>query len=87
LIAAVGFLLNESTYETTQGLKQGIVFFTSLIANPSTGKTPAMNLVVDCVLEIEKFRQIPEKESPLTNVASIEGLVQFLYTIRVMIGE
>ena len=48
-------------------MKESCVFYTALVAQPGTGKTPASNIVKDCLYEIEAFMQVDEKDSKLLN--------------------
>ena len=57
-----------SSYVTTlKTLEEGCVFYSGLIANPSTGKTAAMNIVKKGLLDIEKFLKISPDKSKSIN--------------------
>lgn len=87
LLASMAFLLKQSTISPFEGTQQGICMYTVLIANPSTGKSPALNTVQDLIYKIEDYRQIPPEKSPIISVGSIEGLLEYLSSIQCMIGE
>ena len=57
-------------------MKESCVFYTALIGQPGTGKTPALNIVKDALREIEVFMQIDEMESKLLN-----GEILFLLSL------
>jgi hypothetical protein len=61
---------------------KGISFYTALVGNPSTGKSPALNVVFRCMLDIETYRQVPAMDSPITNAATIEALLEYLNTLQ-----
>jgi hypothetical protein len=61
--------------------------YAALIANPSTGKSPAMNMIQNIILKIENHFGISPANSPITNVGSVEGLLEYLTDIPCMIGN
>jgi hypothetical protein len=79
-------MLYHSTAQPFQKSRQGICNFTALIAHPSTGKSPALNLVKNAVIKVENFLETTPEKSALTNSASVEGLLQHLSNIPCMIG-
>lgn len=85
-ISTLAFLVKKSTISPLQDNHQGVSFYSTLVANPSTGKTLAMNVIQNPILEIEAFRKVSPDDSPITNVASVEGLLEYLSTINCMIG-
>ena len=87
LITAVGFLLGQSVIQPFPKSSQGICTYTALIANPSTGKSPAMNVVKKSIVKIEIFNNTAPDDSQLTNVGSVEGLLSYLDKIPCMIGK
>jgi len=87
LLTAAGLLLHHTTVQPFTRSRQGICMFTSLIANPSTGKTPALNLIKNALIKLEEFLNIPYERSALTNSASVEGLLEYLNQIPCMAGS
>jgi len=86
LIAAIGLLLHQSTVSPFDRSRQGICNFTALIAHPSTGKTPALNVIKSAVTKLEEFNGISAEKSALTNSASVEGLLEHLDKISCMLA-
>lgn len=68
-------MLNQSI------ITQSIGIYSALIANPSTGKSPAMNVIKRAVVKIAHSEQ-PQ----LTNTGSVEGLLQHLNKLTCLIG-
>ena len=86
LISAIGLYLGQSVVKPFDERATGFCNFTCLIAHPSTGKSPAMNLIKKAVSAVEAFNQIPQHASQLTNIGSVEGLMEYLSIIPCMIG-
>lgn len=84
LLTAMGLLLHQSSVQPFEHSKQGICNFTALIAHPSTGKTPALNVIKAAIMKIETFNKVPHEKSRLTNSASVEGLLEHLNNIPCM---
>jgi hypothetical protein len=78
ILCAIGHLMPKSKIIAGDDVKQKFVFYTALLGNPSTGKTPAMDLVLDAVYELERHDNIPDDESQLANEATVEGLIDLL---------
>ena len=55
--------------------RQGFVFYTALVANPSMGKTTGMEIIKAAVVEVEKYNQISENDSRLVNCKKINLFV------------
>ena len=58
MIAAIGLYLGQSNVKPFEEKSTGFCNYTSLIANPSTGKSPAMNLVKKAVRMIENYNKV-----------------------------
>jgi len=84
LLTAIGLLLHQSTVEPFDNNRQGICNFSALIAHPSTGKTPALNVVKSALVKLEAFNRVPPEKSSLTNSGSVEGLLEHLNNIPCM---
>ena len=46
---------------------EGMVIYSALIAEPATGKSPAMSLVRKALVEVESYLNIPQDQSKLVN--------------------
>jgi hypothetical protein len=86
LLAALGLLLHQSTVQPFERSRQGICNFTALIAHPSTGKTPACNVIKDSLIKLESYKRVPPDCSFLTNSGSVEGLLEHLNNIPCMVA-
>jgi hypothetical protein len=87
LIAALGFFLGQSNIEPFPNQKNGVCSYTALVANPSTGKSQALNLIKRAIGKVENYYDIPHQDSRFTNAASVEGLLDNLSKINVLIGK
>ena len=67
LLTAVSHLISRSSISALVDYKQALVFYGGLAAYPSTGKTPAMDLIKKSFIAVEKFLEIDSVESPLIN--------------------
>lgn len=86
LLAAIGLLLHQTTISPFERSRQGICNFTALIAHPSTGKTPALNVIKGAMIKVEAYNEVPPNKSCLTNSGSVEGLLEHLDTIPCMLA-
>ena len=67
LISSVSYSLQLTKVKAIRTLQESISVYTALIAEPGTGKSPAMTLVRDCMQEIEKYYQVTDENSKLVN--------------------
>jgi hypothetical protein len=86
LLAAIGVLLHRSTVQAFNSSKSGICMYTALIAQPSTGKSPANDIVKGAMYKIEQYHGTPPEKSMFTNSASVEGLLSHLNNIPCMVA-
>ncbi len=86
LLSATGLCLQHTTIQTFENSSQGICIYTALIAHPSTGKTPASNLVKSAMTKLETFCNVSPDRSQLTNTPTVEGLLHHLNNISCMLG-
>jgi hypothetical protein len=59
--------MGGSSISSLKNMRQGCVLYTSLIGQPSTGKTTAMSIVRDAVIDVEEALNINIEESKLLN--------------------
>ena len=67
LITAVSYSLQQSQINAVRTMEESMSIFTVLVAQPSTGKSPAMNLVRKSILEIERHNGVRHEDSKLVN--------------------
>lgn len=69
LLASLGHLMSTSKIKTTKKATQveGFVFYTALLGNPSTGKTPAINICKSAIYQREQCLQIKPEASAIAN--------------------
>ena len=67
LLSGVSFLMANSDISALNKMKQGFIVYGALAANPATGKSPAMDLVRDSLLDIEEYSGIQAQDSRLIN--------------------
>lgn len=67
LLTTISFLLANSSIETFSNQHEGIVCYSCLIAQPSTGKTPAMNKIKRSLIKVENYFNVLSDDSQLTN--------------------
>ncbi len=87
LIAAVGLYFGNSVVKTINEKPTGFSNFTCLIAHQSTGKSQALNCVKKSIDQVELFNKVLPHLSQLTNIGSVDGLIEYLSLIPCMIGE
>ena len=63
----------------SETLIESFVCYSALIGNPSMGKSPAMNLVKDAILNCEKI--INNDNKKLTKLSNDKNKIQFLNRI------
>jgi hypothetical protein len=56
-----------STVKSMRTFEEGMVIYSALIAEPATGKSPAMTLVRKALVECEKFFETPNENTQLVN--------------------
>ena len=67
LITGVSHLMEQSSIKALENYKQGFVVYTALAANPATGKSTAMDIIRDSIIEIEEFLKIDYNDSKIVN--------------------
>ena len=78
-MTAVSHILGDSKIQFSETLIESFVCYSALIGNPSMGKSPAMNLVKDAVLNCEKI--INNNNKKLTKLSNDKNKIQFLNCI------
>jgi hypothetical protein len=79
--------LQNTTVQTFENSLQGICIYSALIAHPSTGKTPASNLIKSALSKMEAYCNVSSDRSQLTNTPTVEGLLHHLNSISCMLGN
>lgn len=59
--------MQNSKIEVTETYSESFIFYTALLANASTGKTPAMRILTRACYEIEDHFNIDYQKSSLSN--------------------
>ena len=67
LLSGVSYPMSNSDITGLKKMKQGFTIYGALAANTATGKSPAMDLVRDSLLDIEEYQGIIAQDSPLIN--------------------
>jgi len=67
LITGVAHLMNYAKFRVLNNFEKGMSIFSVLIANPSTGKSPAIEKIKNAIESIEIFDGIKEENSCLVN--------------------
>ncbi|RMZ95548.1 hypothetical protein BpHYR1_019686 [Brachionus plicatilis] len=78
LLTAVSHLMKKSDVTALSSLQEQCVFYSALIANPSTGKSSALSLVKKSLWELENYLNIPRNKSSLINAGTVEALLTHL---------
>ncbi len=86
LFTAIALLLNQTIVHSFNKKKTGMCLYTALIANPSTGKSPAAELIKDSINKLESALNVPFAKSCITQPATVEGLLQHLSNIPCMLS-
>lgn len=82
LLAGAAHLMNQSRIKAIKTLDKGICLFTLLVANPSTGKSPALALVTEALENIEEYDHVEDAKSSLVN-GNFEKIHLKKYILRV----
>ena len=67
LLTGVSHLMGLSQIKALKEYVEGMVVYGALIAEPATGKSPALNIIRKALVEIENFLAIPSESSKLVN--------------------
>lgn len=67
LLTGIGHVMGTSSIHALRNMDEGFVFYTALIANPSTGKTVAGALVKKAITTVEMASNITGDQSKLIN--------------------
>ena len=67
LITGVAHLMNYAKFNVLNNFEKGMSVFSVLIANPSTGKSPAIEIIKNALETIEIYEGIKEENSCLVN--------------------
>ncbi|RNA08529.1 hypothetical protein BpHYR1_031578 [Brachionus plicatilis] len=86
LFTGIAHLMQHSYVFTLTTLSEKSVFYSCLVANPSTGKSTAMSLIKKSLNQIEEYKKIPRKKSNLINAGTVEALLTNLETNPCMVS-
>ncbi len=78
LLATTAHYMGEAEIVVMETFHTRVVFFTTLLANQSTGKTQALSIFSTLAHSIEKALNIPHVQSRIANCATIEGTIELL---------
>ncbi|RNA44246.1 hypothetical protein BpHYR1_047777 [Brachionus plicatilis] len=78
LISTVSHFMNKSRIRMTLSHSESFIVYTALLANASTGKSPAMRIFSQAAEEIEHKLGIDEAKSMLANGATVEAIIELL---------
>jgi hypothetical protein len=78
LFTGVGLMMQHTTVEAFKPKRSGLSVYSGLIAHPSTGKSPAAELIVDALNKVESALEIKIDKSHFTQPATIEALLEHL---------
>ena len=67
LLVAVSHLLNKTQVSALKTFVESMSVYAVLIAEPATGKSPAMNLIKKTLIKLEKYFNIAAIDSPRIN--------------------
>lgn len=67
LLTAISHLTQHSKIKALKNLEENGVFYSVLVASPSTGKSPAMNIVRKALYDLEEYLKTPPEKSLLIN--------------------
>ena len=60
-----------STVKAMRTFEEGMVIYSALIAEPATGKSPAMTLIRQALVDVDKYFETPNENSKLVNGNSL----------------
>lgn len=86
LLSAIGFYLSTSTIEAFPNSPESLCVYTALIAHASTGKSQALRKVKFAFSKVEKYFEVNDNDSQLSNTATIESLLDLLNRLKSIIG-
>jgi hypothetical protein len=78
MITAISHFISACKVKALKTLEESFSIYCVLIADPATGKSPAMNMVRNIVSDIELFDNVGEDESPQTTQATVEALIYYM---------
>ena len=67
LLSGTSHLMGQSQVKALKSFEEGMVVYSALIAEPATGKSPAMNIIRKALIQIEFFLAVPSESSKLVN--------------------
>ena len=63
------------------------IFFAGIVAQPSTGKSGAMNFTVSSIESVERFLRVSDTDSVLIQAPTVEGLFDHICKRDVLAGS
>ena len=78
MLTAISHIISKCSVKALKTLEESFSLYTVLIADPATGKSPAMNLVRNLLTDIEEFDGVDEEDSPQTTQATVEDLIHYM---------
>ena len=67
LLVAISHLMSKSSIKALVEFKQGFTCYAGLAAYPASGKSPAMDMIKDSLIEIEDFLGVQHEDTQLVN--------------------
>ena len=86
VLTAIGLNLSNASIQAFQG-KTGGSMYAALVANPSTGKTKALNLIQNSIEMVEVWCGIEPDDSMQVLSPTIESLLTYLQRLNRIIGK
>ena len=69
--------MNQARFKIGK-MEQKFIFYTDLLASPSTGKSAALKIFEDASNEVERANNISDENTTIVNCATVEAAVETL---------
>ena len=78
LLTTISHLMGHSKLRTFEESYDSLSTYTATVAQPSTGKSKAMEMIKLIYAQIENYFQVPANQSQMSNTPTVEALYDLL---------
>lgn len=86
VLSAASHFMGSSKISALDTFIEKFVVFSALLANPSTGKSPALKIISNSCYEIESTLGKEDKESNIANGGTVEALIELIKNLQFVLS-
>ena len=78
LLTGTSHLMGRSSIRALRTLRESFTVYAVLIGDPETGKSPAMRIIKDALIQIENHQNVEKNNSLFVSSGTVEATVHYL---------